>query len=589
VEIFQIRSASRLGALALVVFWLGACRGGTSTPMASFIPEGTPTLRLTIERVTTDNQPWSDPTGVARVSASAQAATSSSLASAEELAVQQNAAVSTGVVCPAVQGGDFSGRRSSGESPFSKDCPPEASWKVIRHPIAVTVSAFKGADVWRWLTTNPDAMRFLTSNLTKGILLEPLRTVSVRAEDLKLEGVRGAVFKELFEDALSAEAQLHYDIAHGNQGFVFSFVRSKSKAASRLLPLVIKSLARSAYQLPELASPVVEMRIGLQRAFVAEKGERIFFANGLEALINVIENELIVRPMADESLALTVRGEAFFDKLLEPLVGDSRFQGTWSFELSGSETIPRAFRIGAAKMFAHLRPKTFDGVLAAIPFDVFGGVVTSFLLPAEMTPEAWNRIATQGVGDAMSSGSETSGVALIWELSSKTEKGLTDIGVIVANPNAAHSLEGFSRYFSKGMAAESCAGGTVLVASTSDTLLQRMREACEGRSLSLRDWGKGASQAWTPTEQQLTMFLNPGVGLRELMLSGGKQEGVEEQSAGAVIPDWKRHYAQALQRTLQDGEETLRLLPVISYSGRLSAEGGTLAGVNIDLQRVSGK
>ena len=145
------------------------------------------------------------------------------------------------------------------------------------------------------LRTTPGPRSCWNSKFVQGLFNDPLHSTSVRAEDLHLEGLEGAFLQRFLREALAAHGELHYDVVHGKKGFVFSFVRDECPFVAKALPVMARVLARSGYRIAKLKEPILEMHIGLQRLFLTQFEDRVYLANGLEALINVMES---LRPPA---------------------------------------------------------------------------------------------------------------------------------------------------------------------------------------------------------------------------------------------------------------------------------------------------
>jgi hypothetical protein len=232
-----------------------------------------------------------------------------------------------------------------------------------------------------------------------------------------------------------------------------------------------------------------------------------------------------------------------------------------NFGLGLSEESPGLLQFAGGKFAKHLRPRLFHGVLASIPHDVFAAAATSAYLPPDMNVQEWQLLAANGPGNRKSDGPEEAGFALLWDFSSEGDK-LTNIGVVIANQKTPDEIEGFRHYFADPELTAECGGGTVFLAATSQTLLTRMKEACGGQSLSVLDWERGAKRKAYETSQFL-LFMNPGVGLRELSLAGGAKSG----DAGEFEPEWKQLYEQAKEVMRADGELVFGRLPIVAYTG----------------------
>ncbi len=467
--------------------------------------------------------------------------------------------------CPEMVGGDTrQGTTLSDLKDRREDCPRVATWHVTRHPIGLSLYFQDAESLFSLLEGNAEVRKILESRLFRGLFHDALRSASVRAEDLHLEGMEGALLDKLIREAVAARGELHYDIAHGKKGFVFSFVRSLCPTASKVLPVMAGVLARSGYRAAGLREPVLEMRIGLQRLFLTQQDDRVYMANGLEALINVLES---LRPPAKDlprtPLALVVRGEAFVDRLIPVMIGPA----VWEMDLGLGTSVaaPGSMRLQGGRYTKQLRPKIFKGVLGGIPHDAFATIATSYHLPAEMTNEDWKRIATRGPGDRVEDGPGEAGVAIIWDLASSKGQ-ISDMGVVIASQTSTGAAGQFARYFTSPALTAQCGGGTVFLAATSRPLLQRMRESCEGQSLSVLDWERGARRKELESSQ-LLFFMNPGVGLREIFLAGGAGSGKDD---GAFETKWTQEYGKAKEAMRRDAEAVFREIPIFAYAGNMA-------------------
>lgn len=480
--------------------------------------------------------------------------------------------------CPEIIGGDIRGGAGvkAGDR-LSDKCPKTVKWVVKRHPIGLSLYFAEPQEVLSFVEKNKSFNEIRQSRFVRGIFHDPLRNAGIRAEDLGLEGLEGMFVATLIKESIAAHGQLHYDAVHGRKGFVYSFVRNECPYAAKALPVVCRVLARSGYKVPKLKEPILEMNIGLQRVFITEYETRVFVANGLEALINVLES---IQPLKgteipNTPIVLRVRAEAFVDNLLPVMTGRPAFEMDLGFGLSGNT--PDVLCFPAGKFAGHLRPGIFKGVLAAIPHDAFAAVAASFHLPPEVTPEAWKKLATEGPGDPPATGPGEAGVAFIWDLSSDGDA-VTNMGVVIANQSAPDEAQRFKTLFTDPKLTADCGGGTVFLAASSGMLLTRMKEACERQSFSVLDWEKG-SLAEAFSSRQLLFFLNPGTGMRELFLAGGARG---DDQTDAAKP-WKQQYEKAKAGMRLDSETVFGNLPIFAYSGNAAQATGTvvLKGVTV--------
>ncbi len=479
--------------------------------------------------------------------------------------------------CPEIKGGDIRGGADvkAGDKLAAK-CSKTVRWYVKRHPIGLSLYFAEPRKVLSYVEKNGAFNEIWQSRFIQGILHDPLRNASIRAQDLGLQGLEGTFIATLIKESIAAHGQLHYDVVHGRKGFVYSFVRNECPYASKALPVIARVLARSGYKVPKLKEPILEMRIGLQRVFITEYETRVYVANGLEALFNVIENmQTPGTDMPNSPVVLALRGDAFVDNLLPVMTGQPAFEIDLGFGLSKES--PDVLRFPAGKFGRHLRPKIFKGVFAGIPHDAFAAAVTSFYLPPDMSPDQWRHLATEGPGDQPANGPEESGIAFIWDLSSEGQE-ITNMGVVIASQTSPDDVHRFKNFFVNPRLTADCGGGTVFLAATSNPLLTRMKEACERQSLSVLDWERG-SLTEEFSAKQFLFFLNPGTGMRELFLAGGAKSNDQEDTRN----QWKEHYEKAKAGMRADSEKVFGGLPVFAYSGNVTPTEKTveLKGVNV--------
>jgi hypothetical protein len=479
--------------------------------------------------------------------------------------------------CPEIQGGDIhNGSEIKSKEKIPKDCPRQAIWYIKRHPIGVSLSIADPQRVQRFMETDKTFLALWQSRFLQGVFYDPLRNVRIRAEDLGVQGLEGAFLDRLAKESMAAHARLDYDALHGKKGFVYSFVRGECPYAAKVLPVIARVLARSGYITAQLKEPILEMNLGLQRLFLTEQGARVYVANGLEALLNVIENERGGEmDTVSAPLVLTVEADAFLDKFFQVMSGDSSFRMRLGFVLDPQSADYVSFPAG--KYAGHLRPKIFKGVLAGIPHDVFSAVVTSFYLSPDMITEQWHDLATNGPADGQVTEPEEGGIALIWDLDSESAR-ITEMGVVIASQIVPEASQKLAAYFTNHERTAECGGGTVFLAATSDMLLTRMKESCERQSLSVLDWERGAHKE-AFAAQQFLFFLNPGAGMREVFLAGGAKAREIEMSK---VP-WREQYEKAKAVMREDGEGLFSTLPILAYSGsaRPLAKEVRLNGIHI--------
>ncbi|MHC1730341.1 MAG: hypothetical protein AB9866_30815 [Syntrophobacteraceae bacterium] len=473
-----------------------------------------------------------------------------------------------------VTGGDTTDTPRRGElKELRKKGIKSAAWVVRRRPVAFSLHVRDGEKVSQWLEKESSEGGLLASPFFRGLFNDLVLASKVRAEDLELKGLEGTFLRRFAFEALKADAVLHYDISRGQRGFVFSFVRGKCPYSAKALPVMCGMLARSGYTTARLPEPVLEMRTGFHRIFLTQYGERIYVSNGLETLLNVLENNisLPVNP-PDAPLVLTVRAEAFLNRLLPVITSGDSWEVTAGFGLppgKGLETI----QFDSGKFGRHLRPKVFSGVFAGVPHDVFAAAAASFYLPAEISADEWRKLVNQGPGESAPAVPDEAGIAVLWDLDHSRD-GLTEMGVIIANQSSPDKAATFAQYFSDKELAGECGGGTVFLAATSNKLLTRMKESCAGQSLSMRDWERGAKKGEYENAQMIA-FMNPGVALREFSLAGGggDEEETSRGSGNGVNnrkPDLE-HYKKARNAMQREAERLFSDLPIFTFAGKADA------------------
>jgi hypothetical protein len=181
-----------------------------------------------------------------------------------------------------------------------------------------------------------------------------------------------------------------------------------------------------------------------------------------------------------------------------------------------------------------------------------------------MTIEDWQELATQGPRDQPAGNPQEAGFALIWDLNSH-EHHITNMGIAITNQMSPNAIGEVKQYFKDPELTGECGDGTVFLAATSRNLLSRMKESCEGRSLSILDWERGTRRKDFEAAQMM-IFTNPGVGMREVFLAGGAKGG----DRGEFEPQWKEEYEKAKDAMRQDGEKVFLRFPILAYSGSVA-------------------
>lgn len=496
---------------------------------------------------------------------------------------------------------------------------PQRSLKYIAAAPAFTLAFPQNWDIPTWVASNEAARRFVASAVFKGLMADIMATLKVRPEDLSVGGMSGISFENLLLEVLASGAYLHYDRLEGRKGVVLSFERSKTPIVSKLLPLLVPVVARQQYAVHSLVNPVIEMQLGSQPLLLAEDKGRVYIANGLTSLMRVLDTPNLEGNEDADALTLVVRGESFLDGLLGLLSGRDEWPVRLAF-LKGSERgaalVPQ-LRVGAAKIFAHLSPKLSEGVFAAVPRDVFGVLAASFGIKPEWNESDWQSVAASGVPETSASVLPEGGIAMLWDLAAEERSARNRVGIVISWPEGAQPKMNLSAYANSSSFQASCAGGRIWLISSNELFLTRMREACEGQSVSYLTAIRNREFDTSVLESQLFLAVNPSPALQvcyQTGLEARRSDGftplpgvqnvstpatsVDGESTGAGsgagagsgeidtqkaqdpnIPSWRRDYDQALERVGKEATETLRALPLVVFFGRADSQGAKLQGV----------
>lgn len=482
----------------------------------------------------------------------------------------EGSAATPAAVCPVVVGGDLGAtppkRRRYIWEPTPVPCPLEATWRVYRNPVAVSVFLVRGSDAVAWYDSNPKLAALRDSGLWKGIVRQLADAVKVRAEELELADWKGEFVQPLVRDALAADASLHHDLIHGVGGIVLAFDRTKARLVDKALPILIRGLATNAYEVKGYEQPLVELRFHGRTFFVTQVGDLVVLGSSLEGLINVLEQRPFTVPRDGGSVLVVVRPESFMDKLLVASVGAPQWPLSVSFELSATRSEIFAATVPHARIFQSFAPTTASGVLAALPHDVMSTVVLSSHVPLEKPVSEWSMATGSTVG--------ASGLGLVWDVSGKERR--LDVGIAALAPAGKEvSVRPTDFVSSKGVAT-TCAGGAVWIAASSDALLGRMRDSCENQSFSIRDL-KGLKEGALEA-QQVSLMFNTGVWLHEMFeLGGGGVDGPATDPSGGGSPeDSPDGERDARKRIREMIAKTVPSLPIIGLMGRVDGENSNL-------------
>jgi len=450
---------------------------------------------------------------------------------------------------------------------------------LVHRAPAFTVSITDGEKLLSWADNDPKARDFLSSPAVKGIFYDVLRTLKVRTEELQLEGVSAMTVESLFREALKAGAEFHYDPYEGPKGFSFSFERSRTPVLAGILPIVVPALSRRAYKAPGTQAPVEELTLGSQTLYLTEDGGRVFLSNGLKALLNLIDlKSTAAAPSGPDSVLFTVRSEQFVRNLLPLLTGRTAWDARLGFALSDKSGPRLTMKLDPAVILSYLRPSLSPGILASLPQDIFAAAAMSFAVAPDMTPESWYEVATKGISPAPSAPEDEGGIAFLWDLTPDSDTP-SSIGVAIAVRKDADPPLNLESYFSSDDAfLDECGGGTVKLASTNELMLTRMKESCDRQSRSYLNWFEEGKFTTIDPKPQLLFAFNPGVGLSSALDIGVRARAAEDDASGAIQPEWKTQYEQAVTQTTKTAIDSFSRLPAFIYLGKGSAAGADLQG-----------
>jgi hypothetical protein len=134
---------------------------------------------------------------------------------ASEITASGRPAAAGNKVCPEIEGGDTGGSSGQTDEQTPKDCPKTATWYVKRHPIGVSLSFNDPQRLRSLFESNQSFKEIWQSRFVQGVLHDPLRNASIRAENLGLQELEGAFLTTLIQESLAAHARLDYDMVHG--------------------------------------------------------------------------------------------------------------------------------------------------------------------------------------------------------------------------------------------------------------------------------------------------------------------------------------------------------------------------------------
>ena len=467
---------------------------------------------------------------------------------------------------------------ATAQSSSATSSVPELAVALTKHRIALSLWVRDPEKVNAWLDENATLKSLLADPVVGGAWYELSQFLHVRAEDLHLDGLRGAFLLSALREILAADFALHYDYLEGKNGVVISFERTKAPAASAALPTITHALARREFHLPALAAPIFELLIGSQTVFVTEDGSRVYATNGIRSLLSVLDNALVPPDgLPAASAVATVRAATFLRALLPVLAGSDDWNLHIGLNLDRDHEEPVFLASDRARVLQLLTPATNPGVLASIPRDAFAGFAASFTADPSTPDDAWYRAATDLSAPLAPPTVAKGGFGIVWDFDAHPEKddatpGLSQVGYIIALPDSSVTDETLASYFSPQTHLQRCGGGTIALASLSPLLTTRMKEACERQSISVLS---GLEKAGSAVDQQLYLFVNAGSALQSLYRAGSSNTAKARQLSDDPKPNWKEAYDAAVAKASGEAERFFSSLPPVLFAGK-AAGGGAL-------------
>jgi hypothetical protein len=451
-------------------------------------------------------------------------------------------------------------------TPTLEPAERDESIELARAPIAVSVYVLDGGSLLAWASSNPSARAILDSELVQGMSKDVLRAIRVRGEDLKLQGVQGPFLDALARDVISANAVIHYDHSRGRRGYVLAFERGRSSLAGRLLPLIVGAVGKREYRVGSLGVSIIEIVLGPQRLFVTERGGEVYLGSSVAALLNLILESPPPPSGAQGTIAVTARAEAWLRDLVPATTGQDHFDLTWTADLREKNS-PGEIRAGSAEFFGLLQPSLDQAVLSAMPRDAFAVVAASVPFPHAQASDDRQRFEADP-------GAKSAGIAIAWDFE-LTDKLRTQVGV-AALARRDEEQPALASLVSDGAFSDQCAGGAVLLAATSELLLTRMREACNGQSIGLDDRIPAGNEA-----PQIVLAVAAGDALVQVLDRGigvAKEERISGIPNDAGVADWRKKYDEAVEHARDSAVKTLAALPNVVFTGRATNQGAVLKG-----------
>jgi hypothetical protein len=164
---------------------------------------------------------------------------------------------------------------------------------------------------------------------------------------------------------------------------------------------------------------------------------------------------------------------------------------------------------------------------------------------------------------------------VIWDLEAEVSPKVSSMGVVVATGSDDLAGDLAAIWFDPALTARCTAG--VVIAATTPSLLTRMTESCNRRSISVADW-KDSPLVGSENPPRLGVFVNPVVGLWQSWLAGElKGSETAPQRLPATMKSWSEKLTLARAKLRQEVQRDVKNLSVVGWtSADAGAEDGSI-------------
>lgn len=484
---------------------------------------------------------------------------------------------------------------------IAPNCLPKAQWKVISHPLSFSAWVVKPKTFWRWLSRNKDTKAVVDSPVFSGAIAPLLDITNIRGEDLGLKGVQGPFFTSLLQEAITNNAELHFDHTRGKNGFIFGFGYKKRSLLASTLPQLVNLLSHRVYHVSGLVQPVVLLQLGRITFFLTQFNDRFYLSGSLESLLNFLD-QFPFPPSAsgkETSLITTLRLDSLDKQLVSQLSSESKCHVNLSWSLRATESTLLGGSVSPNRVASDMLGQTLPAIYSTVPSDVFFGLITSLVVPLDIEPDAWNSwligestIETDIARSALHD--RPRGLALIWDIDQSTLPH-TQIGLAFAVEPKMTGVLNFKDRFQFPELTSVCAEGSIFLAATNKNLLKRMFAACESQEPGLLDQINRIPEELNRLailENPLFSFVNLSRGAAQAFEIGLRGEtDLRKNRAGETVdndyqlklPDDEETISDLRRKSL----DTLNKLPTFAVYGRTLAPADTSLNSGIILKSVS--